>query len=59
MYNKRLIQIVYKELVQLNSKKIYNLIKVSEKGMNIHFFQRRHKDSELTHEKMFNITNHQ
>ena len=55
--DKGLVSKVYKELIQLKSKKINMILKWSEDKQT--FFQARHTNGQQVHEKVLNITNHQ
>ena len=53
--DKEWISKIYKELMQLNTRKTNNPLKKWVEDLNM-FFQRRHADSQEKHEKMLNIT---
>ena len=46
----------HKEVTQFNSKEMIQL--KMGRGLRRAFFQRRHRDGPLTHEKMLDVTNH-
>ena len=57
--NKELISKIYKQLTQLNTRKINDPIKKMGQRTKQTFLQRRHTDSQQTHEKILNITNYE
>ena len=57
--DKRLISRIYKEPTQLNNNKKKNLSFKMSRGPEQKFFQKRHPNRQLVHEKMLNIINHQ
>ena len=57
--DKGLIFNMYKQLIQLNIKKQTTQSKNVGRGSKQTILQRRHPDGQQTHEKIFNITNHQ
>ena len=56
--NKELISKIYKQFLQLNSRKINDPIKKMGQRTKQTFLQRRDTDGKQTHEKMLNITHH-
>ena len=56
--DKGLIFKIYKQLIQLNSKKANNPVEKWAKDRNRHF-QRTYTDSQQAHKNMFNITDYQ
>ena len=55
--DKNLISKIYKQLIQLTSKKANNPIKKWAKDLET-FLQRRYTDGQHAHEKMLNVTNY-
>ena len=53
--DKQLISKIYKQLIQLNSRRINDPIKKMGQGTKQTFLQRRHTDGQQAHEKMLNI----
>ena len=54
--DKQLISKIYRQIMQLNSRKRNNPIKKMDQRTKQTFLQRRHTDGSQTHEQMLNIT---
>ena len=57
--DKGLISKIYKEIIQLHSRKTNNRIKKMGKGLEQTLLQGRHTEGPETYEKMLSITSHQ
>ena len=56
--DKELVSKIYKQLMQLNTRKINDPIKKMGQRTKQTFLQRRHTDDQQTHEKMLNIAHY-
>lgn len=57
-FDRVLVSRIYKEILQLNNKKINNLILKMSKGLKQTFLQRSYTNGQQTQEQEFNITGH-